>query len=46
MAIRFVDHMDEVLREALVVPDADAFFQGVPRQGPVAPPPPQASPAP
>ena len=34
MDIRTVDHMDEVLREALVVPDADAFFRRVPPLGP------------
>jgi len=36
MDIRTVDHMDEVLREALVVPDADAFFRRVPPMGPSA----------
>jgi len=36
MAIRTVDHMDEVLREALVVPDADAFFRRVPPTAPAA----------
>ncbi|HVP68266.1 MAG TPA: endopeptidase La [Anaeromyxobacteraceae bacterium] len=30
MVIRTVDHMDEVLREALVVSDVDAFFRRVP----------------
>ncbi|HTP52230.1 MAG TPA: endopeptidase La [Anaeromyxobacteraceae bacterium] len=43
MDISFVDHMDEVLREALVVPDADTFFRRVPQTSPAAE---QASPAP
>jgi len=49
LAVQPVEHMDEVLRAALLVADPDAFFRRVPQEGatqPVPAPAPAAEPAP
>jgi ATP-dependent Lon protease len=49
LAIHLVDHMDEVLRDALAVADPEAFFRKVPQEAPPtlpAGPEPAAEPAP